>query len=205
MFFEPPAAAEKEPGGRAELELPSWVDPPAAEIGTVMPLGLVVARSANAVVVLPAVRAYSTGCLLLVDVASRQESLSAEDWWDLSRAGMWPFPFMFRGGPLPSRLMRFGVRYPDGTKATTVDRRPHMARDAEPPPGPLLSYAPGGGGVRGAGHSSFGLWLWPLPPAEPIEFAVEWPVAGIGLTIAGLDGAAIVAAAGRTPRYWEDA
>jgi hypothetical protein len=41
-------------------------------------------------------------------------------------------------------------------------------------------------------------------PAETFEFAVEWPFGGIELTIAELDGAAIVAAAGRSARYWPD-
>lgn len=34
------------------------------------------------------------------------------------------------------------------------------------------------------------------------EFAVEWPVGDIALTIAELDGAAIVAAASRLGYYW---
>jgi hypothetical protein len=41
-----------------------------------------------------------------------------------------------------------------------------------------------------------------LPPAEAFEFAVEWPVGDIELTIAELDGAAIVAASGRSGYYW---
>jgi hypothetical protein len=49
-----------------------------------------------------------------------------------------------------------------------------------------------------------GLWLWPLPPPEKIEFAVEWPFARIGLTMVDVDGAAIVSAAERSVRYWPD-
>jgi hypothetical protein len=52
--------------------------------------------------------------------------------------------------------------------------------------------------------SAFGLWLWPLPPAETFELAVEWPLGGIELTITELDGAAITAAAGRSAHYWPD-
>jgi hypothetical protein len=51
----------------------------------------------------------------------------------------------------------------------------------------------------------FALWLWPLPPAEAFEFAVEWPSGGIELTIAELDGAAIEAAASRSAPYWPEA
>jgi hypothetical protein len=48
------------------------------------------------------------------------------------------------------------------------------------------------------------VWLWPLPPAGPFEFAVEWPFGGIDLTFAEFDGAAVVAAAGRSARYWPE-
>jgi hypothetical protein len=76
----------------------------------------------------------------------------------------------------------------------------------EPPAGPLLSLSPGSSGMHGreVGFSGFGLWLWPLPPAEAFEFAVEWPFGGIDLTITELDGAAIVAAASRSAFYWPD-
>ena len=91
--------------------------------------------------------------------------------------------------------------------ATTVGQqwRPAPSSD-DPPAGPLLCWVPGSGGMHGreSGFSNFGLWLWPLPPAEPFEFAVEWPFGGIDLTFAELDGAAIVAAARRSARYWPE-
>lgn len=99
--------------------------------------------------------------------------------------------------------MRTGSTFA-GAKATTVERR-GLARPpvADPPVGPVLSWIPGdGGGGRGGGEdfmsNYFGLWLWPLPPANTIEFAVEWPFGGIGLTIVKLDGAAIRTRPGMT-------
>ena len=63
---------------------------------------------------------------------------------------------------------------------------------------------PGGAGIRGGelAFNHINLWLWPLPPADPFEFAVEWPFGGIDLTITELDGAAISAAAARSLDYW---
>jgi hypothetical protein len=98
-----------------------------------------------------------------------------------------------------------GVRYPDGAKATTLEQHRRWAPSPDDPPaGPLLGWVPGNGGMHGRelGFSFLGLWLWPLPPAGPFEFAVEWPFGGIDLTFAKLDGAAIVATAGRAARYW---
>lgn len=97
-----------------------------------------------------------------------------------------------------------GVRYGDGTKVTTV-RAPF--RHGIPPTPPVLIWSPVGSGGRshlGPHFSHFGLWLWPLPPAEHLDFAVEWPAAGVELTFTELDATPIVAAAGRSPDYWPD-
>jgi hypothetical protein len=204
MFFEPaPPDAETAP---ARPELPPWAGPPTMETGVLLAVQQIVARSANVAVFLPAVRVFSTGCMLEVEIVSRQADLSEEDWFPLHLAvhsGRG-----FHGARLPDRLLRLGVRFPDGSKATTLDQHPPK-RDEGPPDGPLMMWWPGGsGGMRhgggNVGFNRFGLWLWPLPPAANFEFAVEWPLAGIELTFAELDGAAIVAAAGRPAYYWPE-
>lgn len=173
-----------------------------------VPLERMVARSPHAVVALPSVRAYRAGCMLDVRILTRRQELSPDDWWDLHTASF-GFVFRFRGGDaLPDKLLRCGVRFADGTKATTLSRYARRSRSEDPPAGPLLNWWPVSSGVRGGGgevgESSFGLWLWPLPAEETFEFAVEWPFGGIELTFAELDGAAIVAAAARSGNYWPD-
>jgi hypothetical protein len=206
MFFEPsPAAAEAAPRGWPEP--PPWSGPPPEETGAVLAVERTVARSANVVVRLPTIRAFSSGCMIDVEVVSRQGSLSEDDWWDLHSSVYGHFHRSRPGAALPAKLLRLGVRYTDGTKATTIAQHPRWAQDpGDPPAGPLLGWAPGSSGMHGRelGFSGLGLWLWPLPPAEPFEFAVEWPFGGIDLTVAELDGAAIVAAAGRSGRYWPE-
>ncbi len=166
-----------------------------------------VARSANVVVRLPTIRVFHPGCMFDVEVVSRQGTLSEDDWWDLHTAVYGGLAGSYVSAPLPAKLLRLGVRYADGTKATTTgqDRCRSGASD-QPPAGPLLSWSPGGGGMHGRqlGFSDFGLWLWPLPPAETFEFAVEWPFGGIGLSVVELDGAAVVAAAARSASYWPE-
>jgi hypothetical protein len=209
MFFEPSAEA---PGTAAEPahETPPWFAPPELELGAVVAVERIVARSANVAIVVPTILAFGSGCTLNVDVVARQGGLPADDWWDLRLSGLpMDLPGWGSGERLPDKLLRLGVRYPDGAKATTVSQVGWRASAADPPKGPLLSWQPGGsgGGRRSGGEYSFlqfGLWLWPLPPAREFEFAVEWPFAGIGLTIVGLDGAAIVSAARRSAPYWPD-
>lgn len=207
MFFEPlPAGEETAVGGLPKL--PPWSGPPALEMGVVLAVDQTVARSANVVVRVPTIRAFCPGCMLDVEVVSRQGELSEDDWWDLHSSVYGGYHHLRGGAPLPRRLLRLGVRYPDGSKATTIESRPHRRQVSDDPPaGPLLSWSPGSSGMYGRdlGFSGFGLWLWPLPPAEAFEFAVEWPFGGIELSMAELDGAAIVAAASRSASYWPDA
>ena len=80
-----------------------------------------VARSANVAIIVPIVRSWRTGCVFAVEVVSRPGDLSADDWWELLMSG-YPIrrPGLLRGDGLPDKLLRLGVRYADGTKATTV-------------------------------------------------------------------------------------
>lgn len=208
MFFEPLPAGE--PAFAAPLpESPPWSGPPALESGAVLAVDQTVARSVNVVLRLPTIRAFPSGCMLDVEVVSRKDGLSEDEWWDLHTSVYGGFRRLPGGVPLPRRLLRLGVRYGDGRKATTLESRELRRRQPsdEPPAGPLLSLWPGSSGMRGredVGLSRFGLWLWPSPPAEAFEFAVEWPLGGIELTIAELDGAAIAAAATRSAYYWPE-
>lgn len=206
MFFEPlPAGEETVTAGLPEP--PPWSGPPPLETGAVLAVEQTLARSANVVLRLPTIRAFRPGCMFDVEVVSRHDGLSEDDWWDLHTSVYGGYHRLRGGAPLPRRLLRLGVRYADGSKATTLEswvRR--RGPSDEPPAGPLLLWTPGSSGMHGrdVGFSEFGLWLWPLPPAGAFEFAVEWPFGGIQLTITELDGAAIVAAASRSADYWPE-
>ncbi|MEV4178001.1 hypothetical protein [Nonomuraea sp. NPDC049709] len=203
MFFEPPPPQEEVI--RPQVGLPDWFAPPGDEMGVAVATGLTLARGPNVVVALPLIRAYRNGCVLDVEVVLRQRSLSADDFWNL-HVSLYPTAAIrtLGGGGLPDRLLRFGVRYADGTTVTTIGENAPLP---DRPAGPRLQWQPSGMMLRGGadlGANTLGLWLWPLPPAEPFEFAVEWPVGGIELSITRLDGAAIGSAAGRAVPYWPD-
>lgn len=200
MFFQQPPDEPDEPPVRV---LPEWAGPPRTDRGAVVATELLLARSANVAVALPQILVYRTGCLLTIDVVIRKGDLSGDDWWDLCRS-------VSDAVRVPSRrwdrVFRVGLRYPDGTTVTNVDQPAHRRRDAaEPPAGPLLMWTPfsGAGGLNQR-ISQFALWLWPLPPAQPLTLAVEWPLGGIELTTVELDGAGLVAAAERSTGYWSD-
>jgi len=210
MFFEAPPAG-RDPVDRSWPDPPPWSAPPELEFGSIVAVERIVARSANVVIVIPTLRAFRAGCLFNIEVVGRQGTLSADEWWELHMSAHPVHSLRVRGGDrLPDKLLRLGVRYANGAKATTVGRSGLTSPpSADPPVGPVLSWTPGGGGGgrRSGGDymfDHFGLWLWPLPPAETIEFAVEWPFGGIELTIIELDGAAIVSAAERSAPYWPE-
>ncbi|MEU8378811.1 hypothetical protein [Streptosporangium sp. NPDC048865] len=170
---------------------------------------LVLARTPNVAITLPTIQAFGNGCLMNVNIVMRRHTLSPGDFQALQLS---VYPHMITGvsgGRLPDNLLRFGVRFADGAKATTVGQRFDPARiPRDPPPAPRLSWLLGGVSMRSgdedAGVATMGLWLWPSPPRETFELAVEWPAGGIELSISLLDGAAVAAAAERSVAYWPD-
>ncbi|WP_344891259.1 hypothetical protein [Nonomuraea antimicrobica] len=209
MFFEPPPAQEESTRPR-KPGLPAWSAPPADEMGAVMVSRLALARTPNVAITLPTIQAFSTGCLINVDIVTRRQALSPDDFQALQLS---VFPHMIIGvradGPLPGQLLRFGVRFADGAKATTVGQRLDRTQLPQtPPPGPQLSLLLPGMSMRSGDEDAdvltMGLWLWPSPPRESFEFAVEWPVGGIELSIVELDGAAIADAAQHAAPYWPE-
>jgi hypothetical protein len=99
------------------------------------------------------------------------------------------------GGPrdlaASRRSFRFGLQFSDGGKAAggLGSRRPD--HDSEPA-GPVLYPFAGGGGP----HSFISRWwMWPLPPAGPLEFVCEWPAFGMAESRTGIDAQLILDAA----------
>jgi hypothetical protein len=45
-------------------------------------------------------------------------------------------------------------------------------------------------------------WVWPLPQPGTIRVSCEWPLVGISLSAAELDGAVLVEAATRVLPLW---
>jgi hypothetical protein len=96
-------------------------------------------------------------------------------------------------------LLRFGVQFADGRKATNLDR-PSYDPDREPDRPVLNQHGGGGGGLAW----DMGHWVWPLPPPGPFTFVCEWPARGIAESRAEIDAGSILEAAGRAVTFWPD-
>lgn len=178
----------------------SWQQPPREVLGQVVPIQQFVARTDRVAAALHYAVAFPEGCVLALHVAIRRGSLDGSAWQSLTGND---FGYL-SGIEASGGGLKFGVRFPDGSKATTVEHAfPGWAHPADRPESPMLVEA---GGESSSGDQYYDshqrLWLWPLPPPVDFEFVAEWPDVGIDLTSATLDGNAIVRAADHAVPLW---
>jgi hypothetical protein len=186
MFFDPPPEPAKQPEPKRRAE-PSWLSRPHGVLLAGVPLELVLAREPRIAVALSRLGACPDGFEGELTVLATSD---LED--DIEYGGLFGAPWRRRGKSVdPARSLRFGARYADGSKAELGGR--WEGREG-PPPGPVIH---GNGGSGGRGEWRERLWFWPLPPAGPIAFALEWLEQGIELRLHELDAAPIREAAGR--------
>jgi hypothetical protein len=204
-FFEPlPEPPPPEP-----YEPPVWCQPPEDELASLVPARQLLARTDRGVVLLLShIDAFREGCSFRIRVsAHRQDSMDDPEWHELHETAMDGAGFRRRwsGAGLPEDLVRFGVQFRDGRKATTTGGPGFPHQHDDEPTGPLLTQHGGGGsGSDRLATSSWSLWLWPLPPAEPFDLVVAWPALGVDLTRVELSGRDIVEAASRAGPLWPD-
>jgi hypothetical protein len=196
-FFEPQPPPPPEP----EPELPPqppWIAAPRGTLPGVVALELLLARTEMVAVCVSRLAAYPTGFEfeLRTMAAPGHEALEFD-------------PMLFgphRDGPrrrgseagLPEEMLRFGVQFADGAKATNTGGFHH---GDDPPPGPVMH---GGGGGGGGGEWRQSEWVWPLPPPGRLAFVCEWPAAGIALTRSEIDAQIVLDAAGRAQVIFSD-
>jgi len=193
-FFELPP---RRPGRhRQAVRRPAWLGPPEDSFGVVVPLHLVLVRTADLAVAIPGATVYRNGFSFALAI---RRAAGEVDPFGLDRALHW---FGREGSP-PPEVLRVGVQFADGQKATSLDYwwdylDPQDPQQA-PPPGPVLLQHGGGGGER---VRNLSYWVWPVPPEGPLAFVVEWPALGVRLTQARVEAAMIRRAAAQDERLW---
>lgn len=190
-FFTPPPPPAEPP---EQPPRPPWIGPPENELGEAAAATVVLVKRSELAIVVTDFRAYSCGIAGRLVVRTRERAPGVRM--------MHPMHLMMgtRGtdpNELPHELLRFGIEFADGRRATTIDNR---ASHRDEPPEIVLMQRGGGGGGSGW---EFGFWIWPLPPEGPLTFAVEWPSESVELTTSQLDVAPLLAAATRSEELWE--
>ena len=184
-FFDRPAPLpEPEPA-----PAPPWTGPPHGMLPGAVPLELVLASNERAAVYIGRASVYSTGLELEVRVLVRGHDL------DPSLDGVYHRPGR---GSTYEEMLRFGIEFSDGRKATNVGG---SWPGTEEPQDPVL-WGMGGGGGGGRWRQDF--WVWPLPPTGPVGFVCEWPAAGLALTRQEVDAKTFLHAAARARSVFPD-
>lgn len=213
-FFEPPAPRRRarpvpEPAPRP------WWGAPSNELGAPVPVRLVLARTDSAAVALIGATAYTTGVELRLAVRRRPRAASAAEEDEDELFADDPFEFHPFGHPwqrlrstreIPPQLLRFGVQFADGRKATNISDAFEWAGDLDEdderePAEPVLMPAGGGGGSSGWEQE---YWLWPLPAPGRLAFVVEWPAERIDLRRETVDGELFLAASRESEVLWPE-
>ena len=178
-FFGPPPPPEPQ----APREPPAWAGPPRGVLGRRLPDQILLARSESVAVAIDRITAFPNGFEVVLAGVPNPELLSSggRPLFDLLRTDPIPPPNV-QTEEVPPEVFRFGMQFADGSKATSLDRRP--TRESEPDGPVLLGTSRGWSVERWSAH----YWCWPLPPPGSMRFVCEWPAAGIELTAVEFDG-----------------
>ncbi len=213
-FFEP-STVQPPPPRRERHHTPPWLAAPRGTLPGVVSLELILARTAQVAVCVTRLGAYASGFELdFVTMASDE----AEDLDPLLFEGRRMRGRRRQGAAseIPDEMLRFGVEFADGRKATnTADQRlanlaggtmsvstfVSESETVQVPAAPVLHLGGGGGG---GGNWRQSVWIWPLPPPGRLTFVCQWPEAGIELTRNDIDAQSILDAADRAQVIFSD-
>ena len=157
--------------------------PPEGALPGVVAVELVLARNERAVVYLGRCAAYPAGFEFEIRVVVAAAGL------DPSLNG--PYARREGDGNNYDEMLRFGIEFADGARATNVR---HQTISDGAPAAPYMRGIGGGGSPTSWDH---GFWVWPLPPPGALAFVCEWLAAGISQTRAEIDAQAVIDAAAR--------
>lgn len=197
-FFEPPPPSP-EPDEPERYRPPPWISAPQGTLPGVVALELVLARTDQVAVCVSRISAYPSGFeLQLLVIADQSSELDP-----MLFGATHHFHHQARKAEaaIPDEMLRFGVQFADGAKATNTGGDGPLWDLDEKPSAPVMNTG-GGGGGDGNWHQD--VWVWPLPPPGPLTLVCQWPAAGIALTRQEIDAQLILDAASHAQIIFSD-
>lgn len=162
--------------------------PPRDEVGVLALSSFVLARTAEVVVAVRGITAYSDGLHLSVVVLFADETRTEDLAYSLQEYSRSPGRF------------RFGLAFSDGRQGTSGSRdSPDVERLTDGVQLMLL------GSVHSGLQWTGDYWLHPVPPAGPLVVGCRWPDRGIPETLVQIDPAPLIAAAASSRPVWNSA
>ncbi|BDO42105.1 hypothetical protein [Cellulomonas sp. NTE-D12] len=194
MHFAASSAPDADPESRAAHEaFLMRLRRPENEIGSAVPVSVVLVRTDDVAVAITSVTAFTTGVALTVAVRMRVPPAGLDRPGDLYRlVSLYPQPDV----PLDRRLL-FGVEYADGRAATNLSD--DFGSPAPSADEPMLAPTGGGGDEFSVDHAYF---LSPVPPDGPLAFVCSWPVCGIPETRHVVEHLELTTASARSTILW---
>jgi hypothetical protein len=141
-------------------------------------------------VVVHGIACYPTGFAFQLQTVNRYVPVLEDE----SAVDEFPTYYGHRMNETPERVLRFGIEYSNGKRASNLDEYAFPGRNADKDTRPHLQFGSGGGG---GGDWSYDVWVWPLPPEGPVTFACEWPAYGIPESRKKVEGTVLRKAAER--------
>jgi hypothetical protein len=203
-FFQIPEPATRvEPDPPAE---PPWAGPPEDVLAALVPERHILWQTDRLTVMLSHMDAYLTGAVFHLRMVARRTADMLDDEWNRIHDTVFE-----RGrsdtmaATLSDEFLRVGIEFADGRRTTNIGSAVgawSVRRGQAPKPPSLVDIRSGGSGSDRSIAARRKAWLWPLPPPEPFDLAIEWPALAVPVTRATIDGAAIVAAAEHVAPLW---
>jgi hypothetical protein len=200
MSFFPP---DPDPGESEQDESPRspWWSVPNDELPAIYGVSQMLAITEHVAIALVGVYVYRDGVEFRVERRLRRHGVSGSQWREQSAAFMEHWP---GGRTGKDDRLRYGLVLSDGQRL--VDGMPFIG-GSDPtaqPDGHVLTRS--GGGTSGddrvfSGYD--GLWLWPAPPAGPVELVVQWPAMRIAETRVHIAAGPILDLISRAAPIWD--
>ncbi|MDX6199399.1 MAG: hypothetical protein QOJ79_2550 [Actinomycetota bacterium] len=159
--------------------------PPGDEVGMLALSGFVLARTAEVVVAVRGITAYSDGLHIAVVVIFADHARSEDMAYSLQEYSRSPGRF------------RVGLAFSDGRTATSGQRDSPDVEQVGSAQFKLL-----GSSQRDLMWSA-DYWLWPLPSPGPLVVGCRWPDRGIPETLVQIDSEPLLTASAQSRSVWD--
>ena len=194
VSFFPPDPPEDETEGSEHTPAPWW-KPSDDELAAIFPINETIAINDSVALILTMARVYSNGVEFVIERRIRRGGATRSEWREMQSSIHGHFVRFD-----PDRL-RYGVVLGDGQQLI-LDQPPGMY-GITPEKHSLSQTGGGGGGGEESYRFDDGMWLWPLPPAGPVEIVAQWPAFGIPESHVVLDSAPLIELAGQARPVWD--
>ena len=179
---------------------PAWIQPPTDVVPGIAPVELLLVHTPQRAIGLTGIRAYPNGFVCTLHFRLREVVPGEQRFFGMF--GMFDMlDDVDPAGELGDYVLRFGVGFADGRKATNLERHRDFEGGPAPDP-PALRLR------RWEGYDLLSqevdAWVWGLPPPGPLAFVCEWPARHIPESRVEVDAGLVLEAAARAQAIWPE-